>query len=85
MRLRYQNPVDPIVVAEIGLAAVNFHTAYMALNAGAWPIAVYASIFGLGLGFTAGCTITQGLRRKLGPAARDALGAAPAPTSAGAE
>jgi hypothetical protein len=65
MRLRYQNPIDPIVVAEIGLAAFNFHTSYMALQVNAWPIGFYTAIFGLGLAFTAACTIVQGLSRRL--------------------
>ena len=71
MHLRYQNPVDVIVVAELGIAALNFYTSFTALNHGAWPIAFYSAVFGFGLLFTAGCTISQGLRRRLkaqGPA-----------------
>ena len=65
MRLRYQSPIDLIVIPEIALAALNFHTSQTAVNAHAWPIAVYTAIFGLGLTFTAGWTIFQALGRRL--------------------
>jgi hypothetical protein len=53
------------VVPEIALAALNFSTSATAVGAHAWPIAVYTAIFGLGLTFTAGLTIFQGLGRRL--------------------
>ena len=65
MRLRYQNPVDLIVLPELALAALNFNTSIMAVGAHAWPIAVYTAIFGGGLTFTAGLTTFQGLGRWL--------------------
>ncbi len=65
MRLRYQNPIDPIVYGEMALAALNFSTSYFAIRVGAWPIAVYSLIFGFGLSFTAGSTLTQALLRRL--------------------
>jgi hypothetical protein len=74
MRLRYQSPIDLIVVPELALAAVNFSTSYTAVGAHAWPIAVYTAIFGLGLAFTAGLTIYQGLGRRLkAPRAQEAF------------
>jgi hypothetical protein len=72
--LRYQSPIDPIVILEVGLAAINFHTSYTAVGAHAWPIAVYTAVFGLGLVFTAGLTIYQGLGRRLrAPRAQEAF------------
>ena len=65
MRLRYQSPIDLIVVAEVLLALVNLHTTRTAINDQAWPIAVYTMIFGIGLFFTAACTVSQTLTRKL--------------------
>ena len=64
MRLRYQYPIDLIVVPEIALALFNFHTSQTAVHAHAWPIAVYTAMFGLGLAFTAGSTIFQALSRR---------------------
>ena len=64
MRLRYQSPIDLIVIPELALSALNFHTSQTAINAHAWPIAVYTAIFGLGLAFTAGLTIFQALGRR---------------------
>jgi hypothetical protein len=79
MRLRYQSPIDLIVVPELALAALNFNTSHTAIGAEAWPIAVYTAIFGLGLTFTAGLTIYQGLDRRLkAPRTREAFEATPA-------
>jgi cellulose synthase/poly-beta-1,6-N-acetylglucosamine synthase-like glycosyltransferase len=65
MRLRYQYPIDLIVIPEIALALFNFNTSRTAVDAHAWPIAVYTAIFGLGLAFTAGSTIFQAAGRRL--------------------
>ena len=65
MRLRYQNPIDPIVYGELALAGLNFITSYSAIRVGAWPIALYSLIFAFGLSFTAGSTLTQAFRRRL--------------------
>ena len=79
MKLRYQSPIDLIVVPEIALAMLNFNTSHTAIQAQAWPIAVYTAIFGLGLLFTAGLTISQGLGRRLkAPRHHEALEATPA-------
>jgi cellulose synthase/poly-beta-1,6-N-acetylglucosamine synthase-like glycosyltransferase len=81
MRLRYHSPIDVIVVPELALAVLNFNTSHTAVGAHAWPIAVYTAIFGLGLTFTGGLTIYQGLGRRLkAPRAREALEATPAGT-----
>jgi hypothetical protein len=37
----------------------------MAISAHAWAIAGYSGMFGIGLAFTAGCTIFQGVSRRL--------------------
>jgi len=65
MQLRYQYPIDFIVIPEIALALFNFNTSRAAVDAHAWPIAVYTAIFGLGLAFTAGSTIFQAVGRRL--------------------
>jgi cellulose synthase/poly-beta-1,6-N-acetylglucosamine synthase-like glycosyltransferase len=65
MRLRYQYPIDLIVIPEIALALFNFHTSQTAVHAQAWPIAVYTAMFGLGLAFTAFSTIFQAVGRRL--------------------
>jgi hypothetical protein len=65
IHLRYQMPVDSIVVAELAVAALNFYTSYSAIGHSAWPIALYSAVFGFGLLLTAGSTISQGVRRRL--------------------
>jgi cellulose synthase/poly-beta-1,6-N-acetylglucosamine synthase-like glycosyltransferase len=86
MRLRYQRPVDLIVIAEIGLALFNLRTSLMALQVHAWSIALYTAIFGLGLCFTSGCTIAQGLTRRLKtPVLHEAASGTVLPSSIGAE
>lgn len=56
---RYQLRLDPIVYLELILAAVNGLTVVLALYLGNWLIALYASIFFVGLLFTSGVTIEQ--------------------------
>lgn len=55
----YQLRLDPIVFLEIGLAALNAVTVFLALRFGNWVIAIYAALFSAGLLFTSGLTITQ--------------------------
>jgi hypothetical protein len=65
MRLKYQTPIDAIVLAEIGLAALNLLTSFFALEHHAWAISFYTAIFGVGLLLTSGCTIWQAAGRRL--------------------
>jgi hypothetical protein len=65
MRLRYQPPVDKIVVLEYAVAALNFYTSYTALSQSVWTVGLYTFIFGLGLALTASWTLAQALGRSL--------------------
>jgi hypothetical protein len=60
-RRRYQLHVDAIVPFEIAFALYNLGTAVFATSQGNWGIAIYASIFFLGLMFTSGLTVVQAL------------------------
>ncbi|HKZ53927.1 MAG TPA: glycosyltransferase [Anaerolineales bacterium] len=68
---RYQMRLDPIVYSELFFAAWSLGTITLALHAGNWVIAAYASLFAVGLLFTSGVTILQALavRRSRGRSA----------------
>jgi cellulose synthase/poly-beta-1,6-N-acetylglucosamine synthase-like glycosyltransferase len=87
MRLRYQPRVDPIVVAELLLAAFTLGTSYYATVQHAWAVAIYTAVFGSGLLFTAGCTLAQGMGRWLRTHRRpdEPIEATPLPSSVGAD
>ncbi len=58
---RYQLKIDPIVWAEIGLAFVNVWTTWNALRLGNYAIAIYSSLFCLGMLFASGLTLVQAI------------------------
>ena len=60
-RLRYQLKLDPIVYAEIALAAYSLGAAALAVRFGNWAVVVYASWFGIGLLSVASLTAAQAL------------------------
>ncbi len=60
-REKYQLSIDPIVIAEISLAAWNGWTASLAIRFHVWGIAFYALSFTIGLLFVAGLSIVQTL------------------------
>jgi len=81
-RERYQMRSDPIVFYEIAFALFNFGTVVFALWLGNWTIAMYATLFGVGLLFTSGLTLAQTLAvQRL--RARSAAPPLPVQTSAG--
>jgi cellulose synthase/poly-beta-1,6-N-acetylglucosamine synthase-like glycosyltransferase len=59
--LRYQMHLDPLVYLEAAFAIFNLGTALFAWHLGNWIIAIYASLFSLGLFFTSSLTIYQSL------------------------
>jgi hypothetical protein len=63
--LRYQLALDPIVYAELMLAALNVVTCIIASSRGYWAIAVYSGIFAAGLIGAAGTTLRQTARTGL--------------------
>lgn len=65
LRLRYELPVDKIVIAEYALCAFNLYTSYTALSHQVWTVALYTAVFGLGLGLTATLTLAQAASRWL--------------------
>ncbi|HWC30988.1 MAG TPA: glycosyltransferase, partial [Dehalococcoidia bacterium] len=65
MRLRYQPPVDKIIILEYAVGGLNFYTSYTALSQGVWTVGLYTAIFGLGLWLTASWTVAQALGRTL--------------------
>jgi hypothetical protein len=79
--MRYQLPLDKIVLAEYGLATLNLTTSYAALRHEAWAVAVYTAVFGLGLLSTATFAILQSLRSRGG--AREVAAFVPEPVSGG--
>jgi cellulose synthase/poly-beta-1,6-N-acetylglucosamine synthase-like glycosyltransferase len=81
MRMRYQLPLDKLVLAEYALAALNLATSYAALRHEAWAVAVYTAVFGLGLLSTATFAILQSLRSRNGP--REIAAFVPEPVSGG--
>jgi len=56
---RYQLKFDPIVALEFALALFNLGTVILAIRANNWVIALYASIFCIGLFFTSGLSVFQ--------------------------
>lgn len=67
----YQLKLDPLVFAELFLAALNLVTVDLALQQGNWIIGAYSTLFAVGLFFTAGLTVLQSLyirRRAPAPA-----------------
>lgn len=58
---RYQLRVDAIVWLEIGLALLNAWTTWHAAQVQNYAIAAYSALFCLGLLFTSGLSITQGI------------------------
>jgi cellulose synthase/poly-beta-1,6-N-acetylglucosamine synthase-like glycosyltransferase len=87
MRLRYQPRIDPIVVAELALAVFTLGTSYYATGQHAWAVSIYTAVFGCGLLFTAGSTISQGAGRwwRTRSAPAEALEPQTIPSSAGAD
>jgi cellulose synthase/poly-beta-1,6-N-acetylglucosamine synthase-like glycosyltransferase len=72
-REKYQLNIDPVVIAEIGLAGWNAGTIGLAISLHIWGIAFYALVFVLGLLFVAGLSIVQTIgvkQRGLKPAAQ---------------
>jgi cellulose synthase/poly-beta-1,6-N-acetylglucosamine synthase-like glycosyltransferase len=65
-RMRYQLPLDRIVVAEYLLAALNFATCMAAFRHEAWAVSVYTALFGTGLAATATFAILQSIRARRG-------------------
>jgi cellulose synthase/poly-beta-1,6-N-acetylglucosamine synthase-like glycosyltransferase len=65
-RMRYQLPLDRIVVIEYLLAALNFGTCVAAFNHGAWAVSVYTALFGSGLFATASFAILQSFHSRRG-------------------
>ena len=61
-RLRYQLGIDPIVIVELALAAVNAWTCWAAVGRGYWGIAVYSTIFAVGLTSAVALTVGQTLQ-----------------------
>ncbi|MGI9597968.1 MAG: glycosyltransferase [Acidimicrobiales bacterium] len=57
---KYQLRWDPIVVAELVLAMVNFFSCFVAVRSGLWGIAAYSGLFGLGLASVSVATISHG-------------------------
>jgi len=66
MRMRYQLPLDKIVVAEYALAVFNLGTSVAAFQHAAWAVGLYTAIFGIGLAGTATFAIVQSLRSRGG-------------------
>ncbi len=58
---RYQLRVDSIVLFELGFVLLNAWTAWTAVTLSNYAIAAYSIVFCLGLLFTSGLTITQGI------------------------
>jgi cellulose synthase/poly-beta-1,6-N-acetylglucosamine synthase-like glycosyltransferase len=58
-RRRYQLGLDPIVYFELAFALLNLGTVGLAIYVNNWVIAVYATLFCVGLFFTSGFTIAQ--------------------------
>jgi hypothetical protein len=65
-RMRYQLPLDRIVVTEYLLAALNFGTCVAAFAHEAWAVGVYTALFGTGLASTATFAIWQNIRARRG-------------------
>jgi cellulose synthase/poly-beta-1,6-N-acetylglucosamine synthase-like glycosyltransferase len=65
-RMRYQLPLDRIVLAEYLLAALNFATCAAAISHEAWAVGVYTGLFGVGLAATATFAIMQSYRARRG-------------------
>jgi len=65
-RMRYQLPLDRIVVVEYLLAALNFVTCVAAFRHEAWAVGVYTALFGCGLAATATFAILQSFRARRG-------------------
>ncbi len=81
-RMRYQLPLDRIVVAEYLLAALNFVTCAAAFGHQAWAVGVYTALFGIGLAATATFAIVQSIRARSGEREPAAYGV-PEPASGG--
>jgi hypothetical protein len=64
--MRYQLPLDRIVVAEYLLAALNFATCVAAFGHEAWAVSAYTALFGAGLAATATFAILQSIRARRG-------------------
>ncbi|MGB8646355.1 MAG: glycosyltransferase [Anaerolineae bacterium] len=58
---RYQLRIDSIVFFEIGFALWNAWTVWIALQNNSYAIAAYSALFCLGLAFTSGLTLVQGI------------------------
>jgi hypothetical protein len=81
MRLRYQLPLDKIVLAEYAVALLNLGTAFAAFQHQAWAVSIYTTVFGLGLLSTATFAVVQSLRT--GSGRREIATLVPEPSSGG--
>jgi cellulose synthase/poly-beta-1,6-N-acetylglucosamine synthase-like glycosyltransferase len=81
MRLRYQLPLDKIVLAEYAVALLNLGTAFAAFQHQAWAVSIYTTVFGLGLLSTATFAVVQSLRT--GNGRREIATLVPEPSSGG--
>jgi cellulose synthase/poly-beta-1,6-N-acetylglucosamine synthase-like glycosyltransferase len=81
MRMRYQLPLDKIVLGEYAVAALNLVTSYAALQHEAWAVSLYTAVFGAGLLSTATFAVVQSLRSRGG--AREVTSFVPEPSSGG--
>ncbi len=81
MRMRYQLPLDKIVLAEYILAAFNLVTSVAAFRNEAWAVSLYTAVFGIGLLSTATFAVVQSLRSRGGD--REVSSLVPEPSSGG--
>jgi cellulose synthase/poly-beta-1,6-N-acetylglucosamine synthase-like glycosyltransferase len=81
MGMRYQLPLDRIVLIEYALGLFNLATSYVAFEHRAWAVGVYTALFGWGLMGTASFAVIQSLRSR--QTARTATALVPEPSSAG--
>jgi hypothetical protein len=82
-RMRYQLPLDRIVVVEYLLAALNFGTSAAAFAHQAWAVGVYTALFGSGLAATATFAILQSFRARRGEREPATTRSVPEPVSGG--
>ena len=81
MRMRYQLPLDKIILAEYALAAFNLVTSFAAFGHEAWAVSLYTAVFGIGLASTATFAVLQSLRSRGGD--REVGSLVPEPSSGG--
>jgi cellulose synthase/poly-beta-1,6-N-acetylglucosamine synthase-like glycosyltransferase len=64
---RYTISVEPLIVYEILLGALNLFTAWFAFQLGYYLMTIYASVFALGLFYCSGLTIAQAVSTRFLP------------------